>query len=140
MNIVITNLTKQVRFPRSKKRRIRKKWAKRPENHWPDDSMVYVDPISNSVYCGRAMARQIEAIQKQAEKDVGIPDDRLLICSTPRRLGKSYAQKLWDAYAEHSAIQTMPPVLFPRIMPPLPQTAFKWENEHQNTFYEEGAT
>jgi hypothetical protein len=53
---------KQFRFPRSKKKRIRKKWSKRPQNYKP----VYIegvlmDQVRRVVYCTSAAA---EALRK----------------------------------------------------------------------------
>ena len=37
---------KQIRFPRSKKKRIRKKWSKRAENYGYCDVIVITDPLT----------------------------------------------------------------------------------------------
>jgi len=49
--IVLTeNAVEQFRFPRSKRKRIRNKWAKRPENFRPPPKTVWVDPRGR-IYC-----------------------------------------------------------------------------------------
>lgn len=51
-------LTVQFRFPRTKNRRIRKKWTKRAENFKPSDR-VYADTARRVVYMHPAMAQKL---------------------------------------------------------------------------------
>lgn len=37
------NLLEQKHFPASKKKRIRKKWAKRPDNWWPMRKCIFMN-------------------------------------------------------------------------------------------------
>lgn len=58
--IVSSNhLTKQFRFPRSKKRRIRKKWAKNPANYKPRQDVLF-DQQRGVIYAHPTIAKQLE--------------------------------------------------------------------------------
>jgi hypothetical protein len=57
LRICIHDLTEQVRFPRSKKQRIIKKWAKRPENHQPS-TQCYVTP-DGTIVCSAPIAYRL---------------------------------------------------------------------------------
>ncbi len=52
------HLTEQFRFPRTKKRRIRKKWANRPENRRPIVDRAYQFPNGDLV-CHPIFAAQL---------------------------------------------------------------------------------
>lgn len=63
---VYTNpfLTKQFRFPRSKGKRIRQKWAKRPENFRPSRDCL-IDKQRGAIYCHPVIADELErALQR----------------------------------------------------------------------------
>lgn len=53
-------LTEQFRFPRSKKKRIRAKWTKRPENHRPNITSGMLMPNGDLV-CHPELAAMIRA-------------------------------------------------------------------------------
>lgn len=51
------NLIEQFRFPKSKKKRIRNKWEKRPENFRPDLKKCYV--MGNDIICHPILAAKL---------------------------------------------------------------------------------
>ena len=59
-------LTVQRRFPRTKNRRIRKKWAKRPENFGPRQD-VFVDTARSVIYAHPDVAQKLRAGQSVAK-------------------------------------------------------------------------
>lgn len=60
----ILEATVQFRFPKSKKRRIRKKWAKRPENSRPCDQLI-VDKVNGIIY---GSSENINKLKRQCEE------------------------------------------------------------------------
>lgn len=62
----------QYRFPTSKKMRIRKKWAKRPENYRPVESPLMLKG-GNILICTRDMKREIESRFHAKEKKAAPP-------------------------------------------------------------------
>lgn len=54
------HLTVQYRYPRTKKRRIRNKWSKRPENFRPREDFLY-DQARGVVYAHPIVARRLKA-------------------------------------------------------------------------------
>lgn len=63
-----TNIVEQFRFPRTKKRRIRNKWAKRPENQRPASKAVL---MGDAFVCHPFFAARLrkEIAEQQAEAD-----------------------------------------------------------------------
>lgn len=57
------HLTIQFRFPRTKKRRIRKKWAKRSENFKPREEVLY-DKERNLIYAHPIIAHKLRIYEK----------------------------------------------------------------------------
>ncbi len=58
IKIIESNLlVEQYRFPKSKKKRIRVKWAKRPANWRPDIKRAY--QMGDAIICHPIMAQQI---------------------------------------------------------------------------------
>jgi hypothetical protein len=57
-SIESANLTEQFRFPCSKKKRIRNKWAKRPENHRPARHALQ---MGDKLICHPAFAARLRA-------------------------------------------------------------------------------
>ena len=57
-------VTKQIRFPRSKKRRVQKKWRKRSENHGtiPDRNCIIA---GDRIYCHPVVASALRATVKE---------------------------------------------------------------------------
>jgi hypothetical protein len=62
-NIIINDRPigqRQIRFPRTKKRRIRKKWAKRPQNNEPVFlEKPLIDHSHKTIICTSRMAAQL---------------------------------------------------------------------------------
>jgi hypothetical protein len=54
-----TAMIEQFRFPKSRKKRIRKKWAKRPQNWRPDLKKTYV--MGDTVICHPILAAKLRA-------------------------------------------------------------------------------
>lgn len=62
--------TVQFRFPRSKKARIRKKWAKRPEN-WKRVERDHVFKIGNTIVCSPSIVAQMrQHVQDKIEAEI----------------------------------------------------------------------
>lgn len=52
---------KQVRFPKSKKKRIRKKWAKNKRRNWRSvESKPVIMEVGGTFYCNRVAYRQLK--------------------------------------------------------------------------------
>lgn len=62
MQICISNITDFFRKPKSKKRRILKKWSKRPSNWRPYAGAIV---CGNTAYCNPEIAKKLEAIRKE---------------------------------------------------------------------------
>jgi len=64
------NMVEQVRFPRSKKRRIRKKWKNRPENYGPSTSLWMLK--NGTIICHPIMVGKIRAITRKMVEKVSV--------------------------------------------------------------------
>ena len=67
------HLTVQYRYPRTKKRRIRKKWSKRPENFRHREDFLY-DQARGVVYAHPIVARRLKAALGPNEKLCNSPE------------------------------------------------------------------
>lgn len=66
------HLQEQFRFPRSKKKRIRTKWAKRPEN-WRPAHQVYWDALTGNAYAHPQLIDKLEATAEMKRLDYIFP-------------------------------------------------------------------